>query len=289
MFKRTVTIILLLSFLGCAFPKPKPTIYMDADTSVIALVLGEGIARSFAHVGVIKALQEAKIPIHMVVGSGMGSFMGALYANKGSANDLEWHALSFQQKDYFDYTLLQKSELIAGSRLRKFLNSRLVHTRIERLPILFISVTTDLKTGQPYLFEEGLITEAVQAGMAIPGIFSPIQRRDKLLVSGEIRQGIPVDVAIQKGADLIIAVDLTQGIDRYRFSKGRDMAIQSYKIASAALSQEQLKKAHVVIRPDVAHIDFLDFSAKRQAMLAGYEAAKQMLPDLYEILSMEEE
>lgn len=287
---RTLSLILLLltQVTACSIPKPRPTI-LDVDKAIIALVLGEGIARSFAAVGVIKALDEVQIPIHLVIGSGLGSLIGALYANKQSANDLEWHAMAFKKDDYFDEGFLGTSGLISGKRMHQFLKSRLVHTEIENLPIPFISVTTNLKTGTPYLFERGSISKAVQAGIAIPGLFAAVEHSDMLLVSGEISGGIPVDVAVQKGADLIIAVDLTQGIEHYRFSKARDIAIQTYKISSSALSQEQLKRAHVVIRPDISHIDVLDFSRKREIMLAGYQATQDVLPKLKEILNLEEE
>lgn len=289
LLKKSVILVLFFQLWGCSFPKPKPTLYLDVDHSIIALVLGEGLARSFATVGVIKALEEADIPIHMVIGSGMGSLIGALYANKRSANDLEWHAMTFTEKDYFDTTLLGTSGLISGTRIKKFLKKRLVHSNLESLPIPFIAATTNLKTAKLYLFEKGAILKAVQAGMAIPGVFKPVEHNQMLLVSGDVSQGIPVDVAIQKGADLVIAVDLTQGIKRHRFSKPRDITIQSYQITLAALSQEQLKKAHIVIRPDVSHIDLLDFSRKREAMLAGYNATQDVLPELREILNLQEE
>ncbi len=286
---RLISILSIVFFVtSCSVPKPKATI-IDVDGAIVAVVFGEGIARSFADVGVMKALEEAKIPVHLVIGTGMGSLMGALYANKRRANDMEWHAMAFTKNDYLDNGILGTYGFISGSRVERFLKSRLIHSEIEKLPIPFISVTTNLKNGELMLLEKGPIIKAVQAGMAIPGLFNAIDDGEKLLVSGEVRGGIPVDIAVQKGADLIIAVDLTQNIEQYRFSKARDLTLQSFKISSASLSQEQLKKAHIVIRPKVSHIDVLDFLRKREALLAGYEATQAVIPELREMLNLEEE
>ncbi|MEK7791270.1 MAG: patatin-like phospholipase family protein [Deltaproteobacteria bacterium] len=284
---------LLLGFIfisACSFPKLKPEIYStNINGPLTALVLGEGLARSYAHIGVIKALAEAEIPFHMLVTSGTGSLIGALYANRKSANDLEWHGLSFKRDDYLDFSLFQEHKPISGEKIEKFLSKRLAQPKIEKLPLPFYVTATDLKTGQFYLFEKGSIVKAVQAGMAIPGIFEPIAYDDKLLVSGEISQGIPVDVALQKGADFVIAVDLIQGIESYHFKKPREVTIQSYKITSAILSQNQLKQAHLIIRPEISHISFLDFSRRREVMLAGYTATKNAIPELRDLLDLKEE
>lgn len=276
-FVNRLLISSLLLLTACSVPKPRPDIYgIESGTAIVALVLGEGIARSYAHVGVIKALEEEGIPIHLIVGSGMGGLMGALYANKKSANDLEWHAMNFKKEMYLDFNI------------ERFLSQRLVHSTLESLPVRLLLAATDLKTGSPYLFDKGPISTAVQATLVIPGVFAPVAYDNKLLVSGEISQGLPVDIAKQRGADLIIAVDLTQGIDSYTFKRDRDITIQSYKITSASLTKKQLESAHVVIRPEVSKIDFLDFSRKREAMLAGYDAAKKAIPELKDILQLHE-
>ncbi|MBI3019423.1 MAG: hypothetical protein HYY61_05990 [Deltaproteobacteria bacterium] len=277
---RTFCKLLAFSLLltACSIPKPKPDIYgIESGTAIVAIVLGEGMARSYAHVGVIKALEEENIPIHMVVGSGMGGLMGALYANKKSANDLEWHAMNFKKEMYMDF------------KIQSFLSQRLVHSKLEALPVRLFLAATDLKTGTSYLFDKGPLIPAVQATLVVPGIFKPIHFENKLLVSGEISQGLPVEIAKQRGADLIVAVDLTQGIDSYTFKHDRDITIQSYKISSASLTKKQLEGAHVVIRPEVSKIDFFDFSRKREAMLAGYDATKKVIPELKEILQLQEE
>ncbi len=277
---RAICKLLAFSLLltACSIPKPRPDIYgVESGQPIVALVLGEGIARSYAHVGVIKALEEEGIPIHLVVGSGMGGLMGALYANKKSANDLEWHAMNLKKETYLDF------------KIQNFLGQRLVHSKLENLPVRLLLTTTDLKTGKPYLFDKGPLITATQACLVIPGVFEPIRFENKLLVSGEISQGLPIEIAKNRGADLIIAVDLMQGIESYTFRRNQDITIQSYKITSAALTQKQLESAHKVIRPDVSKIDFFDFSRKREAMLAGYDAAKQMIPELKEILQLQEE
>ena len=98
----------------------------------------------------------------MVVGSGMAGLMGALYANKKSANDLEWHAMNF------------KKEMYMNSKIQGFLSQRLVHSRLESLPVRLFLSTTDLKTGSPTLLDKGSLIAAVQASLVIPGVFGPI-------------------------------------------------------------------------------------------------------------------
>jgi len=268
----------LILLTACSVPKPRPNIYdLNPDTSIIALVLGEGMARSFAHVGVLKALEEESIPIHLIVGSGMGAFMASLYANKKSANDMEWHAMALKRTTYLRF------------QFENFLKTRLIHSKLEKLPIPTLLIATDLKTGERVILEEGAIIPAIEGCVAIPGFSRPQRYQDKALVSSEISHGIPVDIAQSRGADLIIAVDLTQGIERYGFRDTDDITLQSYKITSKAHSERQLKQAHIVIRPDMSGIDFLDFSQKRKAMLAGYEAAEKVMPELKKILQLQED
>lgn len=269
---------LILFALGCSVPKPRPEILsLDPNSSVIAIVMGEGLSRSFAHIGVMKALEEEEIPVHLIIGSGTGALMAALYANKKSANDMEWHAMQLKKSAYLDF------------KIDSFLNQRLTHADIQNLPIPLTLVTTDLKTGKQIILDQGSISKAVQGAMIIPGLSNPIEYNGNLLVSGEIATGIPVDVAIQKGADLIIAIDLMEGIENYAFRKKEDIAIQTYKISSGALSKKQLEQAHIVIRPAVSNIDFLDFSRKREALLFGYEAMRKEIPELKKILNIQEE
>ncbi|MBI4040276.1 MAG: patatin-like phospholipase family protein [Deltaproteobacteria bacterium] len=276
--KQSVVLGIGLGLLSCGLPKPRPNIYhIESDGAVVALILGEGMARSFAHAGVIKALEEEKIPFHLIVGSGMGALVAALYANKKSANDLEWHMMSFQKSTYLNFQILD------------FLKKRIVVDRLEALPFPILTVATDLKTGKIHYFEKGSIAQAVQSSMAIPGFFKPIRYNQMALVSSEINHGIPVDIAKSRGADLMIAVDLMQGIERYHFRDKEDITLQSYKITSMAHSARQLKLADMVIRPQVSNIDFLDFSKKRQAFLAGYQAAHAVIPQLREILDIKEE
>jgi NTE family protein len=165
-------VLLTLILTGCATtPKPREV----KGTPKVALVLGGGAARGFAHVGVIRVLEQEKIPIHLIVGTSVGSLIGGLYAADPNSANLEWLAYSIEKDDVFDYSVVySRMGPVLGDRLEKFVQAKAKGKNLEQLKIPFYPVATDLNTGQTWVFEKGSLARAIRASSAIPGIFQPV-------------------------------------------------------------------------------------------------------------------
>lgn len=175
----------------------------------VGLVLGSGGARGWAHIGVIRALQAAQIPITHVVGASIGAFVGAIYAAgelddlEDFVRDLDWRAIV----SYFD-VVFPYSGLLDGSRIYDLLSEHLQSLAIEEATIPFCCVATDLGTGEEVHLKTGPMVDAVRASISIPGIFTPFEKDGCHLGDGGIINPVPVTVARDMGADVIIAVNL---------------------------------------------------------------------------------
>ncbi len=174
----------------------------------IGLALGAGGARGWAHIGVIRALEEAGIKPDVVGGTSMGALVGASYA-AGELERLEGWARSLGWKEVFglmDFTL--RGGLIRGNKLFDFFRARVVDREVAALPLPFGAVATELTTGREVWLREGSVFDVVRASIAIPGVFSPVLREGQLLVDGGLVNPVPVSLCRALGADIVIAVDL---------------------------------------------------------------------------------
>lgn len=218
-----------------------------ADDPGIALVLGSGAARGWAHVGVIHALQEADVPIRYIAGTSMGALIGGAHA-ANSLDDIEDIALSMDWKDflyYFSDLSFSGSGLIDGRKIADFLRKHFKWPLIEKLPIPFAAVATDVMTGEEIVFREGDVIDAIRASISIPGIFTPVhlERPDdvRTLVDGGLVNPIPVSVARSMGDAPIVAVDINHDMVRQRNEeRGRIRAAEKKRKgerASALLGQ----------------------------------------------------
>jgi NTE family protein len=247
----------------------------------VALVLGGGAARGFAHVGVIRALERQKIPIDLIVGTNTGSLFGAIYADRKSASELERTALVLEERDIFDYNFINPTQgFVRGDRLEEFVAKNLSIDDIERLKIPFAAVATDLQKGEVVALQSGSVARAVRASNAIPGIFSPVAYQGKLLADGGVLDNVPVDVARKMGADIVIAVDLGDGMQEAQVNNIFDAIVQSLYLAARQNSEAKLKQADVVIRPKLANAGLMDFSRKKELLALGVQAAEQALPEI---------
>jgi len=177
------------------------------------LALGSGSARGMAHIGVIQVLEAYHIPIDMIAGTSIGSVVGAVYATGASIRKMKKAALAMKHgKSFalFDPTI-PRSGLISGNRVEETLNSiALKDKTFDDLKIPFSAVATDIKTGAKVILNQGSMIKAVRASVSIPGIFTPVKYQDYYLVDGGVVDPVPADVVQKMGANIIIAVSLTQ-------------------------------------------------------------------------------
>jgi len=247
----------------------------------VALVLGGGAARGFAHIGVIRILEQEKIPIDLIVGTSVGSLIGALYAQKRDVFDLEWTAFALTRDDLLDTGVLNAfvgMGLAKGERLEKFVESKLQVKTIEALQVPFAAVATDLTWGTKVVIDHGSISKAVHASSAIPGIFEPVSHLGKILVDGGVVDNIPISVARDRGADLVIAVDISEQVGNTNITNMVDVLLQAANIMFALNVEHSKRGADVLITPEVGGVAMLDFSQKKRCMQAGMDAARAAIP-----------
>ncbi|MEI6206797.1 MAG: patatin-like phospholipase family protein [Desulfuromonadales bacterium] len=279
--KLCVAVCCSLIIFGCA-TAPAPQIPQQRPAK-IALVLGAGASKGFAHVGVLKILETGRIPIHMIVGTSVGSFVGSLYANGYDAYALQKIALSLERSDVGELTIPDNG-FLKGERLRDFINTKLRQAPAGKLKIPFYAVATDIKTGESVVFNTGNIGMAVQASCAIPGVFQPARFSGASYVDGGVVKPLAVDVARQYGADVVIAVDISSGIDSVVPTTTMETILKSIQIMYSRMSQVPITQADVVIKPVVGFVGSADFSHRNEAIMEGEKAALAAMPQISALL-----
>ena len=277
-----VIIACILTTVACV-PKPPPLLPSPKPAKV-ALVLGAGASRGFAHIGVLKILESNKIPIHMIVGTSAGSFVGSLYSYGFDAYSLQTMALSIQRDDIVDL-MMPDNGFIRGEKLENYVNWALRDTPIEKLQISFYAVATNIQTGEETVFGTGNTGTAVRASCSIPGIFRPVKLSGGTYVDGGVVSPVAIDAARRYGADIVIAVDISSSPSNSPPQSTIETILQSIDIMHAKISQIQLAKADIVIRPNVGHIGAADFSKRHEAILEGEKATLSVLPIINQIIS----
>jgi len=287
-WKGLFNFVWLFFLISCAMKQPSPPIsepYIPPPKPAkIALVLGAGASKGFAHVGVLKILELHKIPIHLIVGTSVGSVVGALYASGMNAYELQKLAFSIEQKEMVDLTLPENG-FIKGEKLEEFVNRMLKNSPMEKLKIPFYAVATELQSGQEILFGKGNTGQAVRASCSIPGVFRPVKIGDKVYVDGGVVSPVAVEAARRMGADIVIAVDISASSDRNPPGNTIETILQSINIMYSKLASIQLAQAEIVIRPKVGFIGSADFSRRHEAILEGEKATLEVLPKIQEILT----
>lgn len=179
----------------------------------IGLALGSGSARGLAHLGVIRAIEDAGIKVDCIAGTSMGALIGAIHA-ADKLDELEAAFLGFDWKktaSFFD-VVLPKSGLLDGARVSELVRAHIHAETIETLPIPFAAVATDLVSGEEVVIRSGDVIEAVRASLSVPGIFTPVRSNGRILVDGGLTNPVPASAARAMGADIVIAVDLNHEI-----------------------------------------------------------------------------
>lgn len=238
---------------------------------VIALVLGSGGARGYAHIGVIRMLEAYQIKPQIVVGTSAGSFVGALYASGKNADELEKTALAMKSSDVRDFSI-SKQGFFNGKKIEDYVNAQVNHQPIERFPIRFAAVATELSTGKKAIFSQGDTGQAVRASCSIPNMFIPLSIGDKNYVDGGLVSPVPVETARELGADIVIAVDILAQPKDTATSNMWGLFSQTINIMAKELANNELAKADIVIRPNLKKQHIFTLSGRDQTMIAGEEA-----------------
>ena len=273
----------VVALLSCSLVRKETPPESPPKQAKIAVVLGAGASRGFAHIGVLKILETHRVPVHMVVGTSAGAFVGSLYAYGLSPYELQSIALGIQRDDVADYTIPDNG-FIKGEKLENYVNNRVKFTPLDKLKIPFYAVATNIQTGEEMVFGRGNTGRAVRAISAVPGVFNPVTIGESMYVDGGVVSPVAVDAARRLGADVVIAVDISSGVTPAAPSGTLETVMQSVDIMHNKMSVIQLKGADIVIRPKVAHIGSGDFTKRNEAIMEGEKAAAAAMPAINEIL-----
>ena len=249
----------------------------------IGLALGGGAARGFAHIGVIKALESQGIYPDIVVGTSAGSVVGALYAAGNTGFQLQKIAFDMDEAAISDWALPlfgKSSGVLKGEALQSYVNKAVNNAPMEKLKLPFGAVASDLKSGQPILFQRGNTGMAVRASSAVPGVFQPVVIGGHSYVDGGLVAPVPVRFARDMGADFVIAVNISTQADVQATVSSLDVIMQTFSIMGQRINQFELKDADVVILPALGKMAGNDFNGRNQAILAGEQAAFAVMPQL---------
>lgn len=305
---------------SASLQQPSPVAVATKSHPKICLVLSGGGARGFAHIGVLKYLEELHIPINCIAGTSMGAVIGGLYASGIGADQLEQQLNGIQlgnvaldlvdrrkisqtlREDDMNYPIagtfgLSKDGVslplgaVQANQFLEILQNWTTHLppdiNFDQLPIPFRAVATDLETGNMVVMTKGPIHLAIRASMAAPGVFAPIQINGRLLTDGGIVRNLPVDIARSMGADIIIAVNIgTPLLARDKLNNFFNISQQMLTILTEQNVNEQKKLLNsndVLINAELGDIGFMNFSRAKDAVAIGYEAAKAMHDELIEL------
>ncbi|MBI2961919.1 MAG: patatin-like phospholipase family protein [Betaproteobacteria bacterium] len=271
--------VLLLLLAGCSTPPKPAAVAPSAAPPRIALALGGGAARGFAHVGVIKALEAQGIHPEIIAGSSAGSLVGALYAGGYSGFELQRLALAMEDSTLADWSLPDRG-VIRGEALQNYVNSTLSHRPIEKLMKTLAIVATDLQSGEEVVFRAGDTGMAVRASSSVPGLFQPVRINGRDYVDGALVSPVPVRVARSLGADIVIAVDISISPQAAPTKSSVDVLLQAFNIMGHRIASGELPQADFLVRPNVGAVGGADFQAKHRAILEGERAAAQIMPGL---------
>ena len=249
----------------------------------VALVLGGGSARGLAHLGVLKVLKREKIPVDFVVGTSVGSLIGAIYAldlplkqSIAVAEKLTW-------KDLNDF-VLSKMGLLQGRDLEKLIGETINWKRFEDLKIPLAIVTTDVEKGEEVVFTSGNLVKMIRASCSVPGAFVPVKFEGRLLIDGGIKNTVPVSVARKMGASFIIASDVGFCVRKGSVNNIFQVIFQAVQIMGQELNNYQAMSADIAIRPHLGDMDQLAFHRGKEAIEQGEKAAEEALPYLLQSL-----
>ncbi|HEX8989101.1 MAG TPA: patatin-like phospholipase family protein [Rhodocyclaceae bacterium] len=266
---------------GCATAPPAPA----PVPPKIALALGGGAARGFAHIGVIKALEAQGIVPDIVVGTSAGSVVGALYAAGNNGYQLQQAALKMDEAQVSDWSLPDRG-VFKGEALQNFINRAVDNRPLEKLSRTFAVVATDLHSGEPVVFRTGNTGMAVRASSCVPGVFQPVSINGREYVDGGLVSPVPVRTARSLGADLVIAVDISAKPQNGKTQNTVGVLLQTFAIMGNSISRFELAEADVVIRPQLADVAATDFQGRHLAVLEGEKAATAALPEIKRRLAL---
>lgn len=256
----------------------------------IVLALGGGGARGLSHIGVLRVIEDERIPVDEMVGVSVGALIGSLYAAgftadriEGMATEIGWNKLS----DYSRATMMRlvfSEELMSTGGMEQYLNSHMGEKKFSDLSIPFACVATDIRTGERVVFNEGPVAIAARASATIPAVFKPVEYRHRLLVDGGLVDNLPTDIAhVREDWDVVVGVLPKSDLSVSEGSTIFKSLVRAIEIQRDVIVRERREKADLIIEPDVGDIGIADLFRSKDLIQDGTTAARRGALDLKRI------
>jgi NTE family protein len=252
----------------------------------VAVVLGGGAFRGIAHLGVLKVLEEEKVPIDLIIGTSAGSLIGAFYADNPHVDSLFPLINEAKAKKLFNFSLTySKLGYVSGANLQEFVSKYTSVKNIEDTKIPFVAISADLLQGESVVLASGPLAPSVNASCAIPGIFVPVKMYGKILVDGGVINNVAADVAREYGATIVIAVDVMNDFDTMpQITDRKEVSKRVARMTMHLLGHERMSKADIVVIPDMKGMPYLSDKYNQPMYDAGMKAAREMMPEIRKLL-----
>ena len=250
-----------------------------AVTSRVGVALGGGFARGIAHIGVLRVLEQHKIPVDFIAGTSVGALVAATYASGTSLVEMERQGIETKFRDFGRWTL-SRMGMASNDRLGEYLHRFTPARTFEEMKVPLSIVATDIISGESVYFTEGEIAPALRASCAYPGLFLPVEYRGHILVDGFLTETVPAPAVRKLGADLVISVHLEPGLLDARPRNTIEVISRSFSIIQMAATQRWRGASDVLIEPDVHHILWDEFAKTPQLVAAGEAATRAALPKI---------
>lgn len=268
------------------------------DRKKVGIALSGGGIRGLAHIGVLRVLEENKIPIDMIAGTSIGSLIGALYASEPNAKKLEKEVKSQNLGKLLDYTL-SKYGLIKGKKIEEFLEKRLKNVTFKDLKIPLYITAFDINKKREVIFNKGDVAKAIRASISVPGIFIPVENKREILVDAGMVDPIPSEILKEKGAEIVIAVNVNNmknkkplygeaiGVKRgnKKMPSMLETTMKSLNIIGSEAAKADLvgDKVDFVINVFLEDINLFDYKKAGKAIEKGKIAARNSLKAIKEL------
>jgi NTE family protein len=258
----------------------------------VGLVLGSGGARGVAHVGVIKTLLKHNVPIDLIVGSSSGAMVGGMLAMGKEIGDIEElvNKVSFRDVIKILADPVSGGGLVRGNRTLDYLKNIFGERQFEEMKTPFAAVATDVNSAEAVVLSRGSVAEAVRASMSVPLIYAPVKYNKYLLVDGGVSCPVPVEIAKEMGAEIVIAVNLDgvyfSGDNSKNSVAGSTLSIlkNSYLALRYNLAKKEVREAEVVIEPIMKYVSSFNFSGTKEMIAAGEEAVEREIGRIKKLL-----